>query len=264
MYIWSCLQVHMSTSVTYISSAPPELRTRVIQGASFAVPHVDRYAQRPSELQNVTFMDYFEQYEAFPPGKQPSDDKVESLVGQTSDGRNVYKLKKRALVRFTDYHPVHQPEAFFYNVLLRHKPFRQELGRGPNGLLSPDNCNGSWMDECRLQKLVTCAEDLEYYIERCAPACPPACWHTDSMPPSNMPYASVNSRMLPCALHVLRIHILPTVNTRTLCHMPFAICAVPMPRIHTVQAPSLTFAHARACAQRVNPSAVHAATRATV
>ena len=39
-------------------------------------------------------------------------------VGLDTFGFHIYKLKEPALVRFSDYHPQHHTESYFYNVLL--------------------------------------------------------------------------------------------------------------------------------------------------
>jgi hypothetical protein len=65
------------------------------------------------------------------------------------------------LVRFSDYHPAHHTEEYFYNVLLDRVPFCSEAE-----LLSPLSINPSqsYFFECRLRNILTCVEDLEHHI----------------------------------------------------------------------------------------------------
>ena len=58
----------------------------------------------------------------------------------------MYKRSSDHLVRFSDYHPRHNQEAFFYNILLAKIPFNDEAD-----LLSPENTTGSYMVECMMR-----------------------------------------------------------------------------------------------------------------
>lgn len=75
------------------------------------------------------------------------------------DALNNEVHENRRLVRFTEYDPAHQTEAFFFNVLLRKLAFRNE-----SQLISPENHTFSYFMECKLQGVVAEDEDLEMYI----------------------------------------------------------------------------------------------------
>jgi hypothetical protein len=64
-------------------------------------------------------------------------------------------------VRFTDFHPVHHTDGFFYDILLQHVPFRSD-----SHLLSPKNATKTYFEECQLRGVITCDEDLEDCVSR--------------------------------------------------------------------------------------------------
>jgi hypothetical protein len=64
-------------------------------------------------------------------------------------------------VRFTDFHPVHHTDGFFYNILLQHVSFRSD-----SHLLSPKNTTKTYFEECQLRGVITCDEDLENCVSR--------------------------------------------------------------------------------------------------
>lgn len=68
------------------------------------------------------------------------------LIGRDSRQNYIYKRLPNQLVRFGDYHPRNNQEAFFYNVLLSKIPFNDEAD-----LLSPGNNTGTYMVECMLR-----------------------------------------------------------------------------------------------------------------
>ena len=58
----------------------------------------------------------------------------------------VYKRDNAQLIRFSDYHPKNSSEAFFYQLLLRKVPFRDEVQ-----LMSEGNTSRSYLLECQLR-----------------------------------------------------------------------------------------------------------------
>jgi hypothetical protein len=65
----------------------------------------------------------------------------------------VFKSPKEQLVRFSDFHPAHNPEGYFYNMLLQHVIVRDEAA-----LLSANNPDGTYFTECKLRKFITSDE----------------------------------------------------------------------------------------------------------
>lgn len=67
-------------------------------------------------------------------------------VCQDSRLNNVYKRDDSQLIRFSDYHPKTNSEAFFYQVLLRKVAFRDEAQ-----LISESNAYRSYLLECQIR-----------------------------------------------------------------------------------------------------------------
>lgn len=68
------------------------------------------------------------------------------LVGRDSRRNYIYRRSPNQLVRFGDYHPRTNQEAFFYNVLLSKIPFNDE-----SELFSESNTTESYFVECMLR-----------------------------------------------------------------------------------------------------------------
>eukprot|EP00951_Prasinocladus_malaysianus_P020449 scaffold167289_cov21-Prasinocladus_malaysianus.AAC.1 len=127
---YSMIERSPSLSVEFISTPPPEKRMHIFKHDAACmdnvVPHaIDKYAGRPDSLENVTFTEYFQYYTT---RKQKYTRANGSILcdGFTWDNQFVYKRTAPHLVRFSQYNPVHNPEAYFYNQLLAQKPFRSE------------------------------------------------------------------------------------------------------------------------------------------
>jgi hypothetical protein len=116
----TCLQipiVQKSIVVKYIDSKPPHLQIKVLSKSRFLGFHpIDIYKFKPLKFEYLTFYEYFKKYELIkmvhPSFQQYEKDALSFII---------YKNKK--LVRFIDFHPIHNNEAFFYNVLLQKIPF---------------------------------------------------------------------------------------------------------------------------------------------
>jgi hypothetical protein len=109
-----------SSEVTKISSVPPALRMRFVSAAKNTyLPPVDKYCARPSILSTITFVDYFRKYAI-----EKNKKKRQTPVGRDQLGNYIYFSSH--IVRFTNYHPAHHTEAYFYNVLLNNVPFVSE------------------------------------------------------------------------------------------------------------------------------------------
>ena len=146
-------------SVTHVKSVPPRLRSTRWSPAGpsrVLLPPVNTYELKPASLVQVTFYEYFRTYEILDAGAMSQALlKSESYCGVDGDGRVVLKRASPILVRYSDYHPTHAPEAFFYNLLLQKVPFATEAS-----LLSPDNLTNSYLRECMTRGLITDTEDL--------------------------------------------------------------------------------------------------------
>ncbi len=116
----TCLQipiVQKNIAIKYIDNKHPHLQTKVLSKSRFLGFHpINIYKSRPSNFEYLTFYEYFEKYELIkmvhPSFQQYEKDALSFII---------YKNKK--LVRFIDFHPIHNNEAFFYNVLLQKIPF---------------------------------------------------------------------------------------------------------------------------------------------
>lgn len=131
LYLLDISTLHRDCVVDFIPTAPPELRMKVVlrnTTSSFAhtcvyATSIDKYTARPDTCDNMTFYQYFSQCTL----SKSKLTKYEFL-GLDHLGNFVHKLpnEHERMVRFTDYHPGHNPEAFCYNLLLKHVPFRSE------------------------------------------------------------------------------------------------------------------------------------------
>jgi hypothetical protein len=88
-----------------------------------------------------------------------SDDEIEEEEEPSlfdNFGKALVPFKNKH-VRFTEFHLINQSEAFFYNILLRHVPFRRE----EVDILSACKKSKTYLEECQVQGIFTCDEDLE-------------------------------------------------------------------------------------------------------
>ena len=97
--------------------------------------------------------------------------RAKDLLGRDSRNNYVYKRLPNHLVRFSDYHPRTNQEAFFYNILLAKIPFRDEAE-----LFSEANKSDSYLVECMMRddpaikppmaprKIVQDMDDLEELV----------------------------------------------------------------------------------------------------
>lgn len=157
----SLLQIPLiwaSSKVTYVNSAPPALRCRTVSRGGTVFPHaVDKYAARPADAETHTFYSYFSGHVI---GQQSRVRNAE-IIGQDVFGNNIFAYRDtERVVRFTDYHPVSQTEAFFFNLLLQKVPFRSETD-----LLTPDNHSATYFEQCIRYGLVTTIEDIDALLQ---------------------------------------------------------------------------------------------------
>jgi hypothetical protein len=153
--------VQKSDAVLSTCSLLPQHRTRIAPGNSRAftitVAPVDKYMSRPEAAQDCTFYDYFRNYDIT---SSPTSVRGANLVGTDAFNNFVYRLPAPRIMRYTDYHPGHDSEGFFYNVLLQHIPFRSE-----EELLSPHNVERSYFVECFARGILQDDDDVDAYVD---------------------------------------------------------------------------------------------------
>jgi hypothetical protein len=141
--------VHLSTTVDFVSTSPPDKRIRkLLDHGRTTLAAVTKYKMRPDAVrEGMTLYTFYKDHVLKIPSAKASDG--EELVGPSVNseghgGNNLYKKSPTSdhIVRFTDAHPVHQTETFFYNYLLQQNSFDKE-----EELFSPDNPYGSYYTE---------------------------------------------------------------------------------------------------------------------
>jgi hypothetical protein len=151
--------VDRSNSVVTIDSAPPNRRSKIVMPGSASwvlVNPIDKYCARSSSLEDVTFYKYFQYFVLTREEKRSG-----SLLGMDGFDNLVYaRLALDSLVRFSDFHPAHQIEGYFFNVLLQKYPFRFEAD-----LLSPENSSWSYFVECQLHGLINNEANIETHLQ---------------------------------------------------------------------------------------------------
>jgi hypothetical protein len=105
-----CLEIRIvqkSRRIKYIDSKPRLLRRKLVTKLKNLGFHpIDIYISRPTIFEELTFMQYFKQY--------THDSKIYSIYNtfeKDDIGFIIYENEK--LIRFTNFHPVYNSEAFF-------------------------------------------------------------------------------------------------------------------------------------------------------
>ncbi len=104
----------------------------------------------------MTFIEYFTKYESNKL-KRPSS----KCHGEDNLGNYIHTTNK--LTRFTNFHPTHNIEGFFYNILLQNMCFRRELD-----LLFASNLQKSYVCECHICGLVHDLDKIQTYLMKYA------------------------------------------------------------------------------------------------
>eukprot|EP00798_Chlamydomonas_sp_ICE-L_P025405 gene25405-biopygen19874 len=156
----ACLGIDMirkSDTVTFMETSPMAMRTTTLMFCTTtSTPPVDKYCARPDSLEHCKLKEYFEQHDLLREDTEPP--KGSTLVGTDIFGNMVYKLKTPRLIRVSDFHPAHQPQGFFYNLLISKLTFRDE-----SHLLTQGNTD--YMTECVLREFIKDEEDLHRIME---------------------------------------------------------------------------------------------------
>jgi hypothetical protein len=144
-----------SSSITKIASVPPGLRMRFVSNSKHIyIPPVDKYCARPACLSQLTFVEYFKHYRV-----ENSVLKTKPLIGRDQLGNYVYASDH--LVRFTDYHPAHHTEGYFYNVLLALVPFSHESELLSDAVTNPSR---SYFYKCQVRDIIRSVDDIEEHV----------------------------------------------------------------------------------------------------
>ncbi|GAX85817.1 hypothetical protein CEUSTIGMA_g13232.t1 [Chlamydomonas eustigma] len=111
------------------------------RGNKLCLAPVDKYMARPSDMENLTMIEYLRKYDV---SQIQIKRAATSLAGRDSRGGYVYEREPSTIVRFTDYNPKYSPEGFFYNLLVGKLPLRDEA------MLMPHDQGGSYLSQCHL------------------------------------------------------------------------------------------------------------------
>lgn len=148
--------IELSDSPHFVNTAPPSMRSRAtLRNACMCFPPVEHYIGRPASMSAETFTSFFRKFIL-----RPSQLKnTTRFMGVTVSGQYIYAAPSNYLVRFSDFHPARQTEAYAYNMLLDHVPFRSE-----DALISSGNLHGSYVHELVIRNLVSsdeaCIEEI--------------------------------------------------------------------------------------------------------
>ena len=82
-------------------------------------------------------------------------------MGSTCLDSYLYKTTK--VTSFTDFHPTHNTQGFFFNILLRNFTFRDE-----RQLLSERNTNKNYLLECYIRGLFSDVQAVQNYLSQYA------------------------------------------------------------------------------------------------
>lgn len=133
--------ITFSDDVQFYNTAPPGERvafekvvTRKGKDA-FNLDFVSMYCSRPTDLDDLTFVAFYENYTWTPLTKQKKGSLSHgNEVPFITSNKQLTRRKKPIVVRLPRYHPSgDNPEGYFYNILMQRVPFRNEntlLGSG--------------------------------------------------------------------------------------------------------------------------------------
>jgi len=129
------------------------MRTKIITRSRILWFHpIDVYMNRPSHFENMTFIEYFTKFEF---------DKLKRLSSKCHGEDNLknYIYTTNKLTRFTYFHPTHNIEGFFYNILVQNMCFWRELD-----LLSASNLQKNYVHEYHFRGLVHDLDKIQMYL----------------------------------------------------------------------------------------------------
>ncbi|KAK9829469.1 hypothetical protein WJX72_006051 [[Myrmecia] bisecta] len=109
-------------------------------------------------MEELTLYQYFRSYEV-------TTEKRPNHIRVGTDGFNNAVYARKSVVRYSDYHPAYQCDAFFYNLLLEYVPFRNE-----EELIQLSNSPGQYFLECALRPegcpaRCNTVEELEQHVQ---------------------------------------------------------------------------------------------------
>ena len=169
MYLLKIPVIWQSASLTVrrINSTLPRSRMRSFRGGNLRRglnPHsVDKYCARPDTLAEITFYDYFQNYDMH---NHPLRASSERYIGVDYFGKYIYKRTSPIMTRFTSYHPTKNLEGFYYNLLLQNVPFRSELEITPLPDQSYQDLAMTWDGGNHPWQLVSLSDHCVEYAQR--------------------------------------------------------------------------------------------------
>jgi hypothetical protein len=105
--------VQKNVVAKYIDSKPPHMHIKIITISRILGFHpIDVYMNQPFHFENIFFIEYFTKYQSNE--LKPISSKCH---GEDNLGNYIYTINK--LTIFIDFHPTHNIEGFFYNMLLQ-------------------------------------------------------------------------------------------------------------------------------------------------
>ena len=132
----------LSVTVVHIACMPPKQRTQWSSADQVSIPWVERYMARQACHETMTFEQYFSTFILVHLNKPCP----KAAVQEGTDALLWKVCKPDSLcVRFSNFSPQTQPEAYFYWLLLQAYPFRCEAHLDPDPALEEH----SYLDVCK-------------------------------------------------------------------------------------------------------------------
>ena len=113
---------------------------------------INIYCNKIHEYDDMTFTDYFKRFDM-----EKICRRNVTYFLKDKLGFHIYETHK--ITRFTDFHPIHNSEAFFFNVLLRTIPLKNE-----NDFLSATNIEQSFIRECHNREIISNIDNIQEYL----------------------------------------------------------------------------------------------------
>ena len=159
--------VTMSATVKSIASHPPAMRTVSVRHGNMCKTAMENYCRRHPDLEALSYKEYHRTYILSKDAHlTPASYRKIGLVG----GDTQYEMLNPPLVRFTNFNPASEPEAFAFNVLLEHVAFRDEGqaldATSSNHLLNYYNQERCYLTECILRGIIQDGDDLEDIVTK--------------------------------------------------------------------------------------------------
>ena len=118
---------------------------------------VEIYCERPPPFENFRLLDYYrwcvvrKEGSPRPQGSRWETPHVDSFKNE------VWFMEKPMVVRTSNVNPASKPQAFYYQLLVNHAPFRSIDALEPS--------TGDYLTECARRGIVCCVEDLHRHLK---------------------------------------------------------------------------------------------------